>query len=111
MTFSSRGTFSGLAEPAQSANKCGTPSLGSRMRSRPPGIDFTERPVEISDDFDFDDFKDSEECPNLGLKEEPELCSISCALVATVWRGDISNRCLVCLSAWSSCYIIALYVS
>ena len=59
MISSSRGTFSGLAEPAHSADECGTPSPGSKMRSRSSGIDFTKGPMEISDDSDFDDFVDS----------------------------------------------------
>jgi len=36
------------------------PGLGSLMRSRSPGTRFFKEPVVISDDFDFDDFGDSE---------------------------------------------------
>ena len=66
-TLVSWGTFSSLAEPAQSADECGNPNLESRVRSRPPGINFAEGPVEISDDSDFED---SEEGLDLGLGEE-----------------------------------------
>ena len=71
MTPASRGTFSGLAEPAQSVDECGTPSPESRMRSRPPTIGFTEGPVEISDDANFNDLEGSEEGPDIGYGEQP----------------------------------------
>ena len=47
-------------------------SESRKYRSRSTGIRLIEEPVENSDDFEFDDFEDSDESPNLGLEEEPE---------------------------------------
>jgi len=71
MTPVSRGISSGLVEPTQGANECGAPGLESRVRSRSLGIRFIEEHVVIFDDSNFNDFEDSDEDPDLGLKEEP----------------------------------------
>ena len=72
MIPASRGISPGLVGLSQGVDECGAPGFGSRVRSRSSSIRLIEKPVVNSDDSDFDDFKDSEEGPDLGLGEEPE---------------------------------------
>ena len=71
MTPVSRGISLELVGPAQGADECGAPGLESRVRSRSVGIRFIEEQVVIFDDSNFNDFEDSDEDPDLGLREEP----------------------------------------
>ena len=71
MTLASQEISPSLVGPTWVVDKCGAPSLESRVRSKSTGIRLIEEPVVISDDSYFDGFEDSEEGPNLGLEEEP----------------------------------------
>ena len=87
MTHVSRGISLGIVRPTQGADECGASCLESRVRSRSLSIRFVEEPVVISDDFDFDDFEDSELGPDLSLGEDSEYLLDSCMLDVTKWQG------------------------
>ena len=58
----------GLVKLTRGIDEYGASGHGSRVRSRSTGIRLIEEPMVNSKDSDF---KDSEEGPDLGLREEP----------------------------------------
>ena len=85
MTPASREISSGLVGPTQSVDECRASSLENRLRSGSTGIRLIEELVENSDDSNFDEFEDSDEGPNLGLRRCPDLYSIIYTLDMRDW--------------------------
>jgi len=69
MVPASRGISSRLVGPTQGADEFRASGLKSRIESRSTGIRLIEKPVGDLDDYEFDDFEDSEEGSDLGLEE------------------------------------------
>ena len=87
MAPTSRGTSPGPVGSTLGVEECGVVGLRSHVRCKSTDIKLIKKPLENPDDSEFDDFKDSDEGPDLTIGEEPRSLLDYIRTHAKEWRG------------------------